>query len=385
MISQEQDMLQMLFFRMRVVHWVGIFLLLLNAFLFTDNTIGTIIQIIIAIVILLHDIDEKINGVDITKKTISYLQGMKLSEPLEMDTKFSKEYRDLIDAVNNFREKILNVVDLNDLIKDTEYISNKIDEISTKIDGSMEKTDNLSKEIITSLQIATNESRKNIEYSERLQNEISKTGEMISNTQKDITILDENVRIYYEKNLEVREQLKSLSDTTIQIKEILGIISDIAEQTNLLALNAAIEAARAGEHGRGFAVVADEVRNLAEKTQKSLGEINITINTIVQSVEDVNTKMESNAESMSNLVEISKNSYNKLRDANEKVIYVDNLSKEDTENSKIIGIEVIKAKESVEILNEQIHDDIVQIKESQQFVTTLTRKIEILKQHISTV
>ena len=385
MISQEQDMLQMLFFRMRVVHWVGIFLLLLNAFLFTDNTIGTIIQIIIAIVILLHDIDEKINGVDITKKTISYLQGMKLSEPLEMDTKFSKEYRDLIDAVNNFREKILNVVDLNDLIKDTEYISNKIDEISTKIDGSMEKTDNLSKEIITSLQIATNESRKNIEYSERLQNEISKTGEMISDTQKDITILDENVRIYYEKNLEVREQLKSLSGTTIQIKEILGIISDIAEQTNLLALNAAIEAARAGEHGRGFAVVADEVRNLAEKTQKSLGEINITINTIVQSVEDVNTKMESNAESMSNLVEISKNSYNKLRDANEKVIYVDNLSKEDTENSKIIGIEVIKAKESVEILNEQIHDDIVQIKESQQFVTTLTRKIEILKQHISTV
>jgi len=385
MISQEQDMLQMLFFRMRVVHWVGIFLLLLNAFLFTDNTIGTIIQIIIAIVILLHDIDEKINGVDITKKTISYLQGMKLSEPLEIDTKFSKEYRDLIDAVNNFREKILNVVDLNDLIKDTEYISNKIDEISTKIDSSMEKTDNLSKEIITSLQIATNESRKNIEYSERLQNEISKTGEMISNTQKDITILDENVRIYYEKNLEVREQLKSLSGTTIQIKEILGIISDIAEQTNLLALNAAIEAARAGEHGRGFAVVADEVRNLAEKTQKSLGEINITINTIVQSVEDVNTKMESNAESMSNLVEISKNSYNKLKDANEKVIYVDNLSKEDTENSKIIGIEVIKAKESVEILNEQIHDDIVQIKESQQFVTTLTRKIEILKQHISTV
>ncbi|SFP62538.1 methyl-accepting chemotaxis protein [Hydrogenimonas thermophila] len=378
-------MVHMLFFRMRIIHWVGIFLLLLNAFLFTDNIIGTIVQIVIAVVILLHDIDEKINGVDITKKTISYLQNMKLSEPLTIDAKFSKEYNDLIEAVNNFREKILAVIDLNDLIRDTEYISQKIDHLSIKIDESMKKTDNISKEIIESLQLATDESKKNIEYSEILQKEISKTGEMISDTQKDINVLDENVHMYYEKNLEVREQLKSLSDTTVQIKEILGIISDIAEQTNLLALNAAIEAARAGEHGRGFAVVADEVRNLAEKTQKSLGEINITINTIVQSVEDVSSKMESNAESMSHLVEISKNSYSKLKDANENITYVNNLSKEDTANSKIIDNEVIKSKNAVEILYEQLHEDIDQIKESHQFINTLTRKIAMLKQHISTI
>ncbi|KAA6228192.1 hypothetical protein FMM54_01020, partial [Campylobacter sp. LR185c] len=71
------------------------------------------------------------------------------------------------------------------------------------------------------------------------------------------------------------------------IKNVTGIIGDIADQINLLALNAAIEAARAGEHGRGFAVVADEVRKLAERTQKSLSEIEASANLLVQSINDM--------------------------------------------------------------------------------------------------
>ena len=100
---------------------------------------------------------------------------------------------------------------------------------------------------------------------------------------------------------ELAERLKQLSHDAEQVKEVLTVISDIADQTNLLALNAAIEAARAGEHGRGFAVVADEVRKLAERTQKSLADINATINIIVQSIMDSSQEMNRNIENVNRL------------------------------------------------------------------------------------
>ncbi|MCK9372641.1 MAG: methyl-accepting chemotaxis protein [Sulfuricurvum sp.] len=111
----------------------------------------------------------------------------------------------------------------------------------------------------------------------------------------------ERIQNVANKEHELSINLQSLAGNAQETKQILITIGDIADQTNLLALNAAIEAARAGEHGRGFAVVADEVRKLAERTQKSLAETSATINVLIQAINDNSESLNQNMDEMMDL------------------------------------------------------------------------------------
>lgn len=212
------------------------------------------------------------------------------------------EFGEVSGNINKFIEKV------RVLISDAKNLSGENSSIAHELSTTALQVGRLVEDSTSIVSETTNQAEKmkggldsSIEEAKVSKEDLEKATNFLSEANEAILSLTEDIKLSAATEIELAEKISQLSEDTEQVKEVLTVIDDIADQTNLLALNAAIEAARAGEHGRGFAVVADEVRQLAERTQRSLAEIDSTIGIIVQSTNDSSEQMNLNSKKIEKL------------------------------------------------------------------------------------
>jgi len=251
--------------------------------------------------------------------------------------------------INNFIEKVRAMTEeAKNISAENSSIANELSstalEVGKMAENSTAATNEASAksiEVKSNLEISVQEAKD-------AKDELEKVNVHMHDANKSILVLAEDIQQSATIEIELASKIQQLSSDAAQVKDVLTVISDIADQTNLLALNAAIEAARAGEHGRGFAVVADEVRKLAERTQKSLVEINATINVIVQSIVESSEEMSANSKKVEQLSQSASSVEEKINDM------TDILQKAATKTSDTIEKSNMKTQKDVDEIADQV-------------------------------